>query len=755
MIGITICHWLPLAENMLPEIEKELKALWNHRDATQSDMRLVLEPKRDFQGAIYYQFEWYSPAGAFSAAGKIDVIGFVQHVTSFTTHDGLLPYQIGTGVEQFSSLINRLLIRILPRAARNKIAVLAENVLSRQEFEAADDITIDFDPSARNFLNAYRATAVHLHSKNVDSIMSLNVPSLGLFASPATHPNHAAINDTGAQLIAISTSSSVEINKRKIDLVNPLNFLFYNENYDLQSGQNDIDIDTVFFKYLAAVIFLECLYRTIEILKAVRDHLTVERRALVVNLRQNTEDYFPILTKIKRYLTYVDIKIPVIGKVAGHIHDITVATPDSQSTNAKFGNAEFKEIADVIRNLENSRDFLDIELIKRAELKPEDLLRRIHLNSNRLAKLYKEEEAEADVLSDELSQVLDGTLLAASREIMSRELDTSRSTLEIDRGGKNRGNALKFLSVVTAAGLGLTVGGEAASLIGWLAKDYLGNSLEPSLIQFIGSAEFVTMMKVIFAFFAYLTAQVYTNRFIATRANSYRLLIPINRIFPVEVLRELTLNSSLKQMDSYGNRRIRRWKKKLSVTHYRKKLQTPRSEKTIEFDITIDYEKRGFVHSLMLETESKQVDFSTFPLVGQAVLLFYVDGKLEDAKNYWEYFPKDTSFFVESLTQLGVDFDDNLIGLNRVLTLPARELRNQLRLFRANEADSSLSEDDRAELKDICSNQISYHSRLQEIRGDPVLLRLVGEDNLDIKYSLISEYAINYPVEDEVSENQS
>ena len=103
--------------------------------------------------------------------------------------------------------------------------------------------------------------------------------------------------------------------------------------------------------------------------------------------------------------------------------------------------------------------------------------------------------------------------------------------------------------------------------------------------------------------------------------------------------------------------------------------------------MTIDYETRGFVYSITLEIEHRDDRFDARKLVEQ---VFY---RLRDAgclvmqmassssgAQQNDTFPlkkrrRPRSLLAEVLTHLGLYVDDNLVGLNKILTLSSQGTR--------------------------------------------------------------------------------
>lgn len=756
MISIGIFHWLPLAENMFPEIEAALATIERHSNEKLSIFSIALggEPQPEHRytytisnvrytagDGITYELDWHTELGALHALGKINHIGFSQHTTSVPVGETQnLQSVIEEAVYKFTALISHLLIESLPRAAQNKIAVLIEGIVSQQEFDAGP-INIDFVPSARQFLETYRIVSIHVGNKHKDSAGNLSLPRLRLNTSTQRRNARAAYNASRTQLIAVG--------ERLSGFQHPLNFFFYNSNYAFEGDTPVINTDDVYFQYCALIIFSECLFLSINILKAVRDHVTPVRRELVVNLRQNTEEYFPLLTKIKKYLTYVDIKIPVIGKVKNHIQAIAGIDATGVSFRSSSSEEHAYFLSNIVERIGNSDAFVEtidfaliVESLELDGLSPTNLKNRITLSAGRLVELYVEEEKEVDVLSNELTQVLQGSLLNETVKLSARELDTSRAALELDRGGKNRSNALMLFSIVTSASLGLAVGGEFGNLLN-LILTWLGSPPRAELASVV-----VITLKLCVSAIAFILASRYTRSFIERRSRAYRLVIPINRSFPISALRDLTLSRtrSLKVMDSNANRRIRAWTEKLHVQIFSDAKLTYSDDEfddRIDFLVTIDYEKRGFVYYVMLEAEAGTSGFRTRPLVKQVAQM--LERSLIQNPSYAsEKLVAETSLYVEALTQLGVLLDDNLQGLNKILTTRTSELAREFETTIDAPSRSSMSVEDQETLIDIMSRYSDYFSALESLEKGSSSVELIGHYNIEQKKAIVAQFGALY-----------
>ena len=192
-------------------------------------------------------------------------------------------------------------------------------------------------------------------------------------------------------------------------------------------------------------------------------------------LQGDTESQLYKLTVMKRYLTYVSIKLPVL--------DLVISHQQLAMDSDKFKD---KEVMLARADLTVLPAFAALNLGNIPALDPKAVVAEIRTDSPRLKDLFGEDQKEIEVLSQELSLVLEGSLLAETLDVDVRSLDIRSASLEIDRTAKNRSNALKTLSVVMTTTLGITVakelnhGGNEAIIAGlvtfiaaWFGIDWL------------------------------------------------------------------------------------------------------------------------------------------------------------------------------------------------------------------------------------------------------------------------------------------
>lgn len=699
MLKISIYHWLPLADNILPEIASNLKNLPEHQiqnvnlesEYISYDFEVVLEKEIKSRIPIF---------------SNINSRSFSQHVFElppFTGH--ALRETLSRFILDIQDKIADHLLSIVTRPVQNKLAVLAEGIVSFNEFEAT---TFSFltEASAKKFLSESHITLIQVDAAHKEDIrIGFSIPRMKLELKEGNNFTHSSTDK--------SFLTSVNLRNRL--------FIFYSESGKFV--EDDGRFNNAFFKYAAILLLGIITGRNLEILKLVKDHVIPLRRGLVGALQKNTEDYFSTMTVMKNYLSYVNIKLPVMEKIQGYLK-LTIET-----------HAELYNGIKQTFNVAHLNEFRNIELIARElpYLDPNVVVKKIEVDLNRSGDLFEENEKEIEVISNEVSQVLQGNLLAQNAQILDRELETSQAILELDRGGKNRSNALKVLSIILSANLGVAFGGELATILG--------------LTELIT----VGIFKIVGAALTILIAWIYIEKFIADKAGHFRLVIPIKAEVPGTSLTRLTHSHKLWKMDSNGPRRRRSWIEEFETEDMYLMVNSEgksiRKNPLQKFEVTIDYEKRGIIHSIMLETEARNIQFSSCPLVIQVFKRLKAGGCLERPQT------EETSLLVEALSHLNVlielklpaekeakDLQMPLVALNRLLTISSIELKNILQLYALDHEHTSLSQEDRILFRDVDERRDLYIRWLHDIQRDKekqIEYDLLGKYNVETKKSVL------------------
>lgn len=674
MYRISFYHWLPIADNMLPEIEDALRK--------KGDGIVGVHSQDD---AVYYEAQFkFAPnermAGFFPVKGKINQRGFTQNVLMVPPIPGLsLSALTNEVVVELRDFLVELLFCIAPLAVRNKLAVLNEGIVSLQEFESKV-----FDPlidaPAKSFLRDYHFVAI-LVDKSLRSEMDtpFKVPRLKLNVSPTLDATRAIVNEDENCI------------------------LFYSECF---SEEEQETLDSVIYKFCALATFVRFVSRVIVILKQARDNVIPLRRQLAIALQRDTEEYFGLLTRMKKYLTYVNIKLPVVQKVLNHL----AAAKTSNQFQAKV--ASFDEPQKILKY----PTICAIDRQCHPRLQPSYIIEKINEDTARLKALYTEDIDEMKVISEELSEVLEGSLMSESVEISARGLDASQASLDLDRGSKNRANALVIFSLLVVANVGYSLAGEFKLDTEW---------------------------KVLAMFVLVAGAFLITRNQINSKSSCFRLIIPFNEAVPADCLKKMAEREDLKRSESNGGRRTITWSEQLRARikphpgwplGLLVRFRRAHNQAAIHnFDLTIDYEARGFIHSVTVETEHDHGKFDMRELVIQVIQ------HLAQGDGLSQYDHKDTSLLAKVLSNLDIPLVPALPSLNRLLAEPADELGRVLSRYLDGPEDTSISKEDRIFAQDILGNKMLYKRWLVDLVTEkPPLLTLLGESNVERKESTLS-----------------
>lgn len=684
MNRIYIFNWLPIADNMLPEINFNLASLGYsskiENDSVLFDVNGVFSSTASKNISVVYH-------------GKINQRGFSQVVLELTPIHGMSFSSILNDIiPQFQTLVANLINDICPFAVRNKFAVIHEGIVSFQDFESSQFQTI---------ITHYAITSLKKHSYLAIQIDSDYQKEMDLgFDVQSLHLSVPSGNK----------STSVFINKQKSC------FLFYSPTY---MKDESYLFDNIIYKYFAFLAFSSLTARVIEILKDVRDHIVPLRRRLSIALQRRTEEYLETLSRAKKYLTYVNIKLPVVYKVINHLTDA-------------YGSAQFKAKIDAF-STEKISSYPAIQYINRymkGEAPSIDVLVGSIIENvgqtGRLQDLYSENEKEVIRFSTELSEILEGSFLSENVLKLTKVVQTLRNQLEVARGGKHRENALKGLSILLFANFGVTI-----------VKEFDLSGFPLVLIALAFSA----------------IAWYFIETTIRNKKSYFQIEIPINKSMDREALRNFTRDKDLKRSEIRGESRQKTWAIQLftdkssgqrysfdkNIGMHRNKFKRYVQGLKV-FDLTLDYEKHGYVHSVQLETEYKNTGFDYSFLVFQIVYLFMKNNVNVVDKDYSS---DETSLYVELLSNLDINVDPDLKGLNSILRMPKDSLEQAIKAVTAkniNRDESALSRDDTELLDDIVKRSEDYLFWLLEKHKTPSVEReLYGEKNLQTKADVIRQ----------------
>lgn len=349
--------------------------------------------------------------------------------------------------------------------------------------------------------------------------------------------------------------------------------------------------------------------------------------------------------------------------------------------------------------IEKHKTIVVLENDENQDVIPTDIIAKINEHTIRIQNLYDEDVKEIDVLSKELTAVLQGNLLSENVNIADRYLDTTRNMLEITRAGKNRDNALKLLSVILSGNFGITL------------AEHLGYK-----------GIYTVILGLCIMVIAYIVIELLIQR----KSSSFRLVIPINVKTSSKALDELIRKKKIMRAESFGSHRVITWKEKINRDVPRIKFPF-----SVNFNITIDYEMHGYIHTIILDTEHKQVAFDTKELVLQ-ILEMLDNGKC----NLEENGKKDSerSLLAVAFSSLDLPIDEKLTGLNIVFSLPSAELTQILERYEKD--DSILSREDIKYLEDIFNNKNEYIKWFYKDENNRIT-RLLGEKNVELRKQIL------------------
>jgi hypothetical protein len=697
MLRISIYHWLPIADNMLPQIESALQKLSNNElvsDVDRDEDSIKYKVQIDLMDTENNIIEKYP------AKGIINQRGFSQNNLELPFIEGIsLQAILNIWIPRFEKLVIDFLFQIVPLAVKNKLAVLNEGLFSLFDFQ-----TRKFDPiidnQAKEFLRNKYVISIMIDNKYKDFLkMPFSLPYLNL---------NFDISDKNIEKFAKPSKTDDESEKSKIG------FFYYSNIYN--QDELIISSNNIIYKYCAIINFVKFIEHVITILKNTRDHIVPIRRHIAIALQRNTEEHYETFQSMKKYLSYIDIKLPIIQKIINHITD-AINSPQFRQKIETLSSADFNYFTKL--------------MIDEKDFRIDKLVERLAEDFPRLNKLNEEDFKEVSILSNELTQVIDGSLMFESKDILSRELDASQATLELDRTNKNRSNALKVLSIVLSAQLGALI----ADSLGYKDRDKLYISLA-------------------IMFSAWFLIEYYIRR-----KNSYfRLVIPINDSVPRESLEQLIDKSILIRQESNGQRRNQTWyvndiKNIEKVRHNRRKSIMYflnrfilRIFKFNAFLMTVDYEKRGYIHQIIIEKEYGRFKFNKHDIITAVIYKLYLAGCLNSNDI-------EKSLLTKVLSSVNINLrnnlvkDSNLTSLNKLLNTPTQILEYYFDVKGSEQSGISLSEEDSnfvSNVKDHLREYSDFLTSLKTNKRSKRLVELIGLDNIERKKDFIEDLRIKY-----------
>lgn len=670
MIRISIYHWLPIAENMLFEIEKRLRALSPQQVND-------IEMERDavtFHTTFKFSRDFRSVA-VFPLPGKINQRGFCQHVLTIAPIHGVaLNAMLNDLVPDFVRSVSELLYAVIPDSARSKLAILNAGVAPFQQFQVT---TLDppMEQAAHAFLQQNQVTAILLDERSADYLHAgFSIPNLHLDIKPFDGDAGAFTSETNNNILFYATE-------------------FTPDEWAIH--------DSVIYKYCALLLYTRTLDHATSILRQARDHIIPLRRRLVLALQGNIAEQFETLTQMKRYLMYVNIKLPVIQKVSHHLQ----TTHNTQTFAAKL--STFDEPIKVF-------GYPTIRSIENTIWQPPYLIGKIDEETRRLESQFDEDLEEIQIISSELSQMLESSLLSEQLQVARQALDASQATLEIERSSKNLANAYKTVAILLIAGLGMLIA-DAMNL----------------------GAGSVIAAGIVATFVGYLA----TNFALKRRKAYFRLVIPVHTNFSADTLARWIGRHTLLKNKANGNQITCSWQQTIPVRVIGEMNEAKsHSRRTLfiykRFDVTADLLRRGFLNTVTIETEHFSADFESRDLV-EHILTELLSSECAESNPAHE-----TSVYVRILSLLGLPLEEQLPALNNLLTLPSAQLSQIITTGASNQEDANLSKLDLYVLQDLNGQLRAYQEWLRETLESPKrrnLLELIGAQNVHDKLTLLKQ----------------
>ncbi len=670
MIRISVYHWLPVAENMLFEIENHLRALAPHEVND-------IEMERDavtFHTTFKFSKDFRSVA-VFPLPGKINQRGFCQHVLTIAPIHGLaLNALLNELVPELVRSVSALLYAVLPDSARSKLAILRAGVAPFQQFQVT---TLDppTEQAAPDLLMRNQVTAILLDERSADYMRAgFSIPNLHLDIKPFQ-------GSAGAFTSELDN-----------------NILFFATEYTPDEWAIH---DSVIYKYCALVLYARTLDYVTLILRQARDHIIPLRRRLALTLQGNVAEQFETLIQIKRYLMYVNIKLPVIQKISHHLR----ATRHAQTFMAKL--ATFDEPIKVF-------GYPTIRSIENTIWQPPYLIGKIDDETLRLETQFDQEIGEIQIISDELSQMLESSLLSEQLQVAHQALDALQANLEIERSAKNLANANRTMAALLIAGLGMLI----ANTLGF---GPVGVILIGILTIFGGSIATTFALK--------------------RRKAYFRLVIPVRANFAPDLLAHWLSRHKLLKQKANGNQITYSWQQAIPVhllgPARAENFSSQRERYLVKrFDVTVDLLRRGFLNTIIIETEHFTADFDSRDLVE------HIMTELLDVRAMRTNSAAEASVYVQVMSLLGLALDEELPALNNLLALPAAQLSQLITTGASAHADTNLSKLDLHILQDLNGQLRAYQEWLRETLESPKrrnLLDLIGAQNIRDKLTLLKQ----------------
>lgn len=704
LLRISVYHWLPMADNMLLRGNKiaEKSIEEGITESRWIDSRSIDVTYDAVSYRIEFPLEQAKQAVSLTVNGKINLRGFCQHVLDVKSYSGTLPDWLNRFVPEFCRHINNFLLEILPFTIQNNCAVLKQGILSYDQFRKSPQ-ELPVREAAKRYLASSQIVIVVLDLQTGQTLEGVAITAIGIKED---------------QLSSERRQSRVLISEDK------RHFVFVSP--DISTDELEIH-DGILYKYAAVVAFVNASLTVIDILRETRSHVPPLRDELQTALQPVSaleEDFVPF-TRISRYLGYVNIKLPVIQTVRGYL-------------SRGYRSDEFKAKLKTIGTASEVAKYSTVRSVSVEVLKPRNLVKRLDDAFNRLDEFLIEEKEELSVISDELSRHLQIALASESAILAARELESAETNRELNRGAKNRSNALKGLSIVLAGGLGLSV---ASITIDFLSQfGFVAPWLELAIA-------IILMTSMI------LSAWYFINLTISARSAHFRIVIEIKQRFPAKKFQNFINSKPIQRSEINRGRAVQTWPQTIDCyINKRNRLRDMMSGGEHRFDITFDYETSGFVHSLSIESEYGDVKFN-LPCIVKAIFMMLKEAEClsfdtGDAKS------STSSLYANVMSQLNLEIDSDYPALNLILsetdydfkrllekTYAYEETRDKDKDYIDDRKEAELSLQERELLRDIYGRWDIYKGWLLSVPNE--LLPLFGGKNINAKIKVFEDFNTN------------
>lgn len=694
MLRVFAYHWLPMADNMLLESSNFVEGSIEQgiRDSKHVNSASVNIDIDAISYEILFPLDSLERNSVnLKIQGRINLRGFCQHTLIVNSPPDSVANWLNKIVPQYCDFLRDFLIDIVPYTVKNNAAVLYERMADFKRFNS-NPFETSIDNAAQEYFSEQKFVIISVNKIIAQTLEGTALTALGIGL------NESIVLDKDI-LPLISTD-------RKILLF--ISDSFVKEEQTIHDG--------IYYKFGAVVTFTQTTLLVIDILRETRSHVPPLRRELAIALQPSSaieEDFTPF-TRISRYLGYVNIKLPVIKTVRGYLTRV-------------YGSDEFKAKIDTFSSVHKYQSFPSLSAISLYTLQPVNLVKRLDDAYKRLDEFLSEEKEELGIVSDEIERHLNIALASERARISARELEATETNRELNRGGKNRANALKGLSIVLAGGLGLSIASEIETVL----LDYTN---VPVL--------FSTALSLGFMAAVIAGAWYFINWTIRSQSGHFRMVMEIKNKIPPTKLKAFTAPQKLKRSEINRGRRIQAWDQQINCYLKPKKNYISRLlRQQHKFNVTLDYETSGFVHLISVECEYQDVSFD------ERCIVTTIFEQMQQAGCFAHLSKKHTSLYADVLMQLDLPIEDSLPSLNYILTLQEQEFRSRLEGYitvvktdgdyrRLAMTDAEISN-----LEHIINNRSGYQNWLGNWIGkeSDSMVGLLGAENINSKWRIVEE----------------